>query len=68
MGHTTAVLGVAWSANGQLASGAKDGTILLWNLKTWSTRSSLGGTYRLGEQHILVCEWTTGFGIGRIEP
>ena len=33
-GHLDWVTSVAWSADGQLASGSKDGTVIIWDLKT----------------------------------
>jgi WD40 repeat protein len=42
-GHTRAVYSVAWSADGQLASGSGDGTVILWDLNTGQPAQTLKG-------------------------
>jgi WD40 repeat protein/energy-coupling factor transporter ATP-binding protein EcfA2 len=42
-GHTSSVYSVAWSADGQLASGGGDNTIIIWDIKTGQPAQTLIG-------------------------
>ncbi len=42
-GHTLGVNSVAWSADGQLASGSNDNTVIIWDLKTGQPAQTLNG-------------------------
>jgi WD40 repeat protein len=43
-GHTADVNSVAWSSNGQLASGSSDGTVIIWDIKTRQPAQILKGS------------------------
>ncbi len=42
-GYSSSVYSVAWSLDGQLASGSADGTVILWDLKTGQPAQTLTG-------------------------
>ena len=42
-GHTDPVPSVAWSADGRLASGSQDGSVIIWDLKTGQPAQTLKG-------------------------
>jgi WD40 repeat protein len=41
--HTASVISVGWSADGRLASGSSDGTVIVWDIETGEAAQTLTG-------------------------
>eukprot|EP00899_Mesostigma_viride_P014111 jgi/Mesvir1/22700/Mv14117-RA.1 len=59
MGHSAPVLGMAWSQQGAIASGARDGTAIIWDVGSGSASRKLSGAH---EGHLTSLCWLPALG------